>query len=189
MCIPTTASRGAISTRLHCVSRNNIIELFKNIKKNCLNKILKKLYKFLIQCFFTINFRIIGVCVAMSIMIVNETSLSRRIMETLRLIVTSLVYMGFIDGKHWISWIILLTTPLCIWCYPAETQRRTLGVMLGFFCPLTLLSASYEPLFFLTLTVNLLCWLRVAPITSKNSEDTQKITKDLFKAAFFVSFS
>nr|XP_012235455.1 PREDICTED: LOW QUALITY PROTEIN: GPI ethanolamine phosphate transferase 1-like [Linepithema humile] len=131
---------------------------------------------------------IIGVCIAMSVMIVNETSLSRRIMEILRLIVTSLVYTEFIDGKHWISWIILLTTPLCIWCYPAETQRRTLGVMLGFFCPLTLLSASYEPLFFLTLTVNLFCWLRVAPITSKSSGDTQKITKDLFKAAFFMLY-
>lgn len=121
----------------------------------------------------------------MSIMIINETSQSRRIMEILRLIVTSLVYTEFLDGRYWILWIILLTTPLCIWYYPTETKRRMLGIMLGFFCPLTLLSASYEPLFFIILTINLLCWLQA---TSRSSGNTQKITKDLIKAAFFVSF-
>ncbi|XP_070158756.1 GPI ethanolamine phosphate transferase 1 isoform X1 [Polyergus mexicanus] len=128
---------------------------------------------------------IIGILVAMSIMIINETSQSRRIMEILRLIVTSLVYTEFLDGRYWISWIILLTTPLCIWYYPTETKRRMLGVMLGFFCPLTLLSASYEPLFFIILTINLLCWLQV---TSRSSGNTQKITKDLIKAAFFMLY-
>ncbi|KAL6423240.1 hypothetical protein ACFW04_010121 [Cataglyphis niger] len=128
---------------------------------------------------------IIGILVAISIMIINETSQSRRIMEILRLIVTSLVYTEFLDGRYWISWIILLTTPLCIWCYPIETKRRMLGIMLGFFCPLTLLSASYEPLFFIILTINLLCWLQN---TSRSSGNTQKITKDLIKAAFFMLY-
>lgn len=131
------------------------------------------------------SFRLIGICVAMSIVIINETSQSRRIMEILRLIVTSLVYTEFLDGRYWISWIILLTTPLCIWYYPTEIKKRILGIMLGFFCPLTLLSASYEPLFFIILTINLHCWL---PATSRNSGSAQKITRDLIKAAFFVSF-
>jgi len=114
-------------------------------------------------------------------------SQSRKIIEILRLVITSLVYLEFIDGRYWISWIILLTTPLCIWYHPIETQKRTLGIMLGFFCPLTLLSASYEPLFFITLTINLRCWLQVTSTTLKSSGE-QKITGDLIKAAFFVSF-
>ncbi|CAL1679696.1 unnamed protein product [Lasius platythorax] len=128
---------------------------------------------------------LIGICVAMSIVIINETSQSRRIMEILRLIVTSLVYTEFLDGRYWISWIILLTTPLCIWYYPTEIKKRILGIMLGFFCPLTLLSASYEPLFFIILTINLHCWL---PATSRNSGSAQKITRDLIKAAFFMLY-
>ncbi|XP_072767343.1 GPI ethanolamine phosphate transferase 1 [Anoplolepis gracilipes] len=128
---------------------------------------------------------VIGIFIAMSIMIINETSQSRRLMEILRLIVTSLVYIKFLDGRDWISWIILLTTPLCIWYYPTETKKRILGIMLGFFCPLTLLSASYEPLFFITLTINLLCWLET---TSRSSENTRKITRDLIKAAFFMLY-
>ncbi|XP_029154828.1 GPI ethanolamine phosphate transferase 1-like isoform X2 [Nylanderia fulva] len=130
---------------------------------------------------------IIGICVAMSIVIINETSQSRKIMEILRLIITSLVYTQFLDGRYWISWTILLTTPLCICYYPMEPKRRMLGVMLGFFCPLTLLSTSYEPLFLIILTINLHCWLQT---TSKNSRNIQKthITRDLIKAAFFMLY-
>ncbi|XP_020293464.1 GPI ethanolamine phosphate transferase 1 isoform X2 [Pseudomyrmex gracilis] len=131
---------------------------------------------------------ILGICMAMTIMFINESSWGRRVIEIVRLVVTSLVYTEFIDGRYWISWIILLTTPLCIWLYPMSIQKRTLGIMLGFFCPLTLLSASYEPLFFLILTLNLLSWLEVAPSTSKSPEDMRKITRDLFKAAFFMLY-
>jgi hypothetical protein len=118
--------------------------------------------------------------------IINEKSQIRKIMEILRLIITSLVYTGFIDGRYWISWIILLSTPLCICYYPTEIKSRMLGIMSGFFCPLTLLSASYEPLFFLTLTINLFYWLQAVPTISKTSGNI--ITKDLIKAAIFVSF-
>ncbi|KAL0130778.1 hypothetical protein PUN28_002415 [Cardiocondyla obscurior] len=131
---------------------------------------------------------IIGVCIAIAIANVNdEMSRSQKIMETLRLIVTSLVYLEFIDGRYWISWIILLTTPLCIWFYPKETKKRMLGIMFGFICPLTLLSTSYEPLFFMTLTINLICWLEITSTTSKSSGQ-QQITVDLVKAAFFMLY-
>lgn len=126
-------------------------------------------------------------CVAIAVVIINETPQYQKIIEILRLVITSLVYIELIDGRNWISWIILLTTPLCAWFYPLETKKRTLGIMLGFFCPLTLLSASYEPLFFVTLTINLICWLEVTSTTSKNLGE-QKITSNLMKAAFFVSF-
>ncbi|KAL6264062.1 hypothetical protein P5V15_004141 [Pogonomyrmex californicus] len=130
---------------------------------------------------------IIGICVAIAIVIVNtsQSDIFQRIIEILRLIITSLIYLEFIDGRNWISWIILLTTPLSIWFYPIETTKRMLGVMLGFFCPLALLSASYEPLFFVTLTINLICWLQ-AIRSSKNSEEDD--TGDLIKAAFFMLY-
>ncbi|XP_071558894.1 GPI ethanolamine phosphate transferase 1 [Temnothorax nylanderi] len=131
---------------------------------------------------------IIGVCVvAIGIVIINELSRSQKIMEILRLVITSLVYIEIIDGRHWISWIILLTTPLCIWYYPIETKKRMLGIMLGFFCPLTLLSASYESVFFVTLTINLICWLEVTSTTSRSLRE-RKITEDLIKAAFFMLY-
>lgn len=127
-------------------------------------------------------------CIAIAIVIINEMSRCQQIIEILRLIITSLVYMEFIDGRHWISWIILLTTPLNIWFYPIETKKRTLGIMFGLFCPLTLLSASYEPIFFVTLTINLICWLEQLISTTSRSSGEQKITSNLIKAAFFVSF-
>jgi len=173
VCVPIIASRGTISTRLYRVSQDRVI-----IKSstNLLN-------------FFVSNiFRMIGICITMLIVIINEKSKIRKIMEILRLIITSLVYMEFIDGRYWISWIILLSTPLCICCYPTKVKSRMLGIMLGFFCPLTLLSASYEPLFFLTLTINLFCWLQAVPSILKTSGNMMT-AKDLIKAAIFVSFS
>lgn len=122
----------------------------------------------------------------MTIIIINETSQSRKTIEILRLIVTSLVYTEFLDGRYYISWIILLTTPLCIWSYSTKDKKRLLGIMFGFFCPLTLLSASYEPLFFIILTINLLYWLQT--ISKRSGITQQTITKDLIRAAFFVSF-
>lgn len=130
----------------------------------------------------------IGIGVTMLIVLINEKSQTRKIMEILRLIVTSLVYAEIIDGRYWISWIILLTTPLCILCYPTEPKGRVLGIMLGFFCPLALLSASYEPLFFLTLAINLLGWMQTAPTTLKSLDDTLT-TNDLINAALFMLYT
>lgn len=126
----------------------------------------------------------------MLVVILTETSRSRIIMEIARLVVTSLVYAGYIDGRHLVSWLILLTTPLCIWCYPTEAKTRMLGITLGLFCPLALLSASYEPLFLLTLAFHLLSWSRVAPTNVlKRPQGDALTTGDLTEAAFLVSFS
>lgn len=125
----------------------------------------------------------------MLVVIINKTSQNCKIMDIIRLAITSLVYAEFIDGRNWISWIILISTPFCIWYHPIETKKRMLGIMFGLFCPLTLLSASYEPLFFLILTINLLCWLNMVPIKQKRAKDDTLTTEDLIKAACFVSFS
>ncbi|EZA60656.1 hypothetical protein DMN91_007484 [Ooceraea biroi] len=130
-----------------------------------------------------------GICVTMLIVIINEKSRTRKIIEILRLIVTSLVYTELIDGRFWISWIILLTTPLCIWYHPTEVKSRMLGIMLGLFCPLTLLSASYEPLFFLTLTINLLWWLQAVPTILETTSEDALTTKDLTKAALLMLYT
>ncbi|KYM81808.1 GPI ethanolamine phosphate transferase 1 [Atta colombica] len=131
-----------------------IIMLIVHITSNCNNWRLPCYASFAI-----ISAWIIGVCIAIAIVIINEMSQSRRIMEIIRLVITSIIYMEFIDGRYWISWIILLTAPLSIWCHPIENKKRTLGVMLGFFCSFTLLSASYEPIFFMTLTLNLMLYV------------------------------
>ncbi|XP_014480211.1 PREDICTED: GPI ethanolamine phosphate transferase 1 isoform X2 [Dinoponera quadriceps] len=132
----------------------------------------------------------ISICLTISIVVLHETSRSRRIMEILRLVVTGFVYTKFIDGRHLVSWVILLTTPLCIWQYPTEVKARMLGITLGLFCPLALLSASYEPLFLLTLTGNLYCWLTLtSPTALKHSKGSTTITEDLIEAAFFMLYT
>ncbi|XP_032672659.1 GPI ethanolamine phosphate transferase 1 [Odontomachus brunneus] len=132
---------------------------------------------------------IISICLTISTVVLLETSRALKIMEILRLVITGFVYMKFIDGRYWVSWIILLTTPLCIWQYPTDVKTRMLGITLGLFCPFALLSASYEPLFLLTLTGNLYCWLTVAPTTLKRSKGNTLITEDMIKAAFFMLYT
>ncbi|XP_011137878.1 GPI ethanolamine phosphate transferase 1 isoform X1 [Harpegnathos saltator] len=132
---------------------------------------------------------IISICLTISIVVLRETSRSRRIMEILRLVITGFVYTKFIDGRYLVSWIILLTTPLCIWQYPTEVKTRMLGITLGLFCPFALLSASYEPLFLLTLTGNLYCWLTAAPATPKYSKRSTLSTEDMIEAAFFMLYT
>lgn len=151
-------------------------------------KVVEQDRRILMYIFVINNFRVISICLTISIVALREISRSRRIMEILRLIVTGFVYTKFIDGRYLVSWIILLTTPLCIWQYPTEVKTRILGITFGLFCPLALLSASYEPLFLLTLTGNLYCWLTVAP-SLKHSKVNTLTTEDMIEAAFFVSFS
>ena len=107
-------------------------------------------------------------------------------MEIARLLITVMVLIGWIDGRNSISWIILLTTPLCIWLYPENPKIRIVGVVYGFLCPFALLSASYEPLFYLILAAHLLAW--PTPTGSSKQQDTSLTSNDILKAAFFVSF-
>ncbi|XP_076234121.1 GPI ethanolamine phosphate transferase 1 [Calliopsis andreniformis] len=79
----------------------------------------------------------------------------RKAMEIFRLVVTAFVYLELIDGRNWTSWMILLTTPLCICTYSTQLRERMKGVLFGLFCPFALLSSSYEPFFFIILALHL----------------------------------
>lgn len=114
----------------------------------------------------------------------------RKVIEILRLVLTGLTLLEFIDGRNWISWAILLTTPLHICTYPTQLKERMQGVVLGLFCPLVLLSASYEPFFFIILAVHLSCWPRSNAFPIQRYRDTKRLLtmEELLTAAIFVSF-
>lgn len=111
-----------------------------------------------------------------------------KMIEVCRLVTAGFVYVGVIDGRRWMSWLILISTPLCICNYPAKTKERILAIASGFFCPLTLLSAYYEPLFFLTLTAHLLSWPNTRTSIPGLQSRSTLTTEELLNAAFFVSF-
>lgn len=112
-------------------------------------------------------------------------------MELARLAATTMVVAGLVDGRNYVSWIILITTPLFICLHPTRAFDRILGIVYGLLCPYALLSASYEPLFYLVLAAHLLSW-PVADSTMESTKyrDKKSITsKDVTRAAFYVSFA
>ena len=114
----------------------------------------------------------------------------KKAIEIFRLITTGLIYVEFIDGRSWISWTILLTTPLYIFTYSTQLRKRLQGIMLGLFCPLVLLSASYEPFFFIILALHLSCWSEsnASSIQDYQSNKNPLTIEELLKAVIFVSF-
>ncbi|XP_066598156.1 GPI ethanolamine phosphate transferase 1 [Prorops nasuta] len=88
----------------------------------------------------------------------SEVSFFWKIIEVSRLIITAIIYLGLIDGRQGMSWFILLSSLFSIWTYPLEINKRLKGVALSLFCPFVLLSSSYEPLFFIILSIHLLYW-------------------------------
>lgn len=71
-----------------------------------------------------------------------------------------------------------------------QLKERMQGIMLGLFCPLVLLSASYEPFFFIILALHLSCWsqFNVSSIQVYQSTKNPLTMEELLKAAIFVSF-
>ncbi|KAI4483722.1 hypothetical protein M0804_007982 [Polistes exclamans] len=130
----------------------------------------------------------IGICIMICKVFFMKHQLKYKAIEIVRLIITGLIYLKLIDGRYWISWIILVSAPLFIWTYTVNVKNRIEGITIGLFCPLSLLSASYEPLFFLILATHLLHWPLF--IQDKFDEMTDNVlsTRDFIKAAFFVSF-
>lgn len=114
----------------------------------------------------------------------------RKAVEIFRLIVTGLIYLECIDGRSWISWTILSMTPLHIFTYPMQLKKRMQGIVLGLFCPLVLLSASYEPFFFIILALHLSCWSQFNVSSIQVYQNTKNLLtiEELLKAAIFVSF-
>lgn len=128
-------------------------------------------------------------CIVTIIIILKIQSKYRKAIEIFRLTITGLIYLEFIDGRNWISWTILLTTPLYICIYPIQSKERMQGIMLGFFCPFILLSTSYEPCFFIILALHLSCWLQSNSFIQYHQNTKNALTmEELLKAAIFVSY-
>ncbi|KAK2576053.1 hypothetical protein KPH14_007394 [Odynerus spinipes] len=129
-----------------------------------------------------------GICIMICRVTLKHQLKYKKAIEIIRLIITGLIYLKLIDGRHWVSWIILATVPLCTWTYTANAMDRIEGIIIGLFCPLSLLSASYEPLFFLTLAVHLLHWPPFIEDFDKTTKNILSAT-DFAKAAFFMLYT
>ncbi|PBC33927.1 GPI ethanolamine phosphate transferase [Apis cerana cerana] len=100
------------------------------------------------------------------------------------------IYIVILNGRNWISWTILLTTPLYICIYPIQSKERMQGIMLGFFCPFILLSTSYEPCFFIILALHLSCWLQSNSFIQYHQNTKNALTmEELLKAAIFMLYT
>ncbi|KOC64725.1 GPI ethanolamine phosphate transferase 1 [Habropoda laboriosa] len=134
---------------------------------------------------------LLSVCAVTAIVILKMQSKYRKIVEIFRLIITGLTYLEFIDGRNWISWVILLTTPLFIFTYPTQLKKRMQGIILGLFCPLVLLSASYEPFFFIILALHLSCWPQWNMLFTQRYQNTKNLLtmEELLKAAIFMLYT
>ncbi|CAK9808629.1 GPI ethanolamine phosphate transferase 1 [Anthophora plagiata] len=134
---------------------------------------------------------LLSVCVVLATVTLKIQSKNRKIAETFRLIITGLTYLEFVDGRSWISWLILLTTPLYIFTYPTQLKKRMQGIVLGLFCPLVLLSASYEPFFFIFLALHLSCWPQWNMISIQRHKNTKNLLtiEELLIAAILMLYT
>ncbi|KAK9294452.1 hypothetical protein QLX08_010915 [Tetragonisca angustula] len=134
---------------------------------------------------------ILSICVVSVMVALKMQSKYKKAIEIFRLITTGLIYVEFIDGRSWISWTILLTTPLYIFTYSTQLRKRLQGIMLGLFCPLVLLSASYEPFFFIILALHLSCWSEsnASSIQDYQSNKNPLTIEELLKAVIFMLYT
>ncbi|CAG5106878.1 Similar to PIGN: GPI ethanolamine phosphate transferase 1 (Homo sapiens) [Cotesia congregata] len=103
---------------------------------------------------------LISVAVAAVALVIHNLPSHILIIELLRLALTTLILTGDIDGRTGLSWIILASSPISIFLHPADdVKKRLTGVTYGLFCPLVLLSASYEPQVYLLLAIHLMTLL------------------------------
>ncbi|XP_048507582.1 GPI ethanolamine phosphate transferase 1-like isoform X2 [Athalia rosae] len=114
-----------------------------------------------------------------------------KIVELVRFGTAALVCLNFVDGRTFISWLILVSTPLCVFAHPVGPKQRIFGVGLAFLPTLALLSVSYEPLFLVALTAHLLSWPLPTATDSNGPVRAGKKTlcvEDYPKAAFFMLY-
>ncbi|XP_051170551.1 GPI ethanolamine phosphate transferase 1 isoform X2 [Leptopilina boulardi] len=119
----------------------------------------------------------------------RKTSGKIKCLEIMRLLLTGLVYIEFLDGRSWISWLILFSTPICIWIYPPEFNEMIMGVTVHLSCPLVLLSTSYEPLFFLVLAFHFRCWPVEWEQTDLKDNTTHIAMQDLVNAVSLMLYT
>ncbi|XP_015440246.1 PREDICTED: GPI ethanolamine phosphate transferase 1 [Dufourea novaeangliae] len=134
---------------------------------------------------------LLSICIMIAIVAVKIPSKYKKAIEISRLIITGLTYFEVIDGRRWISWALLFTTPLHICTYSTKLEKRMDGVILGLFCPLALLSASYEPFFFVFLAIHLSYWPRTNTYFSQSHQSTKKslTREELLKASIFMLYT
>ncbi|KAG8036844.1 hypothetical protein G9C98_004166 [Cotesia typhae] len=136
---------------------------------------------------------LINVAVAAVALIIHNLPSHILIIELLRLALTTLILTGDIDGRTGLSWIILASSPISIFLHPADdVKKRLTGVTYGLFCPLVLLSASYEPQVYLLLAIHLMTLL-----DNDNNDEELKSTghcrrslspSDTVTAAYFMLY-
>lgn len=139
-------------------------------------------------------YRLLALVVGGATMIVNNNrgiNNYLKIVEGIRLTMAALICLGVLDGRTFLSWLVLASTPLCVCAYPGGPKERIFGVALAFLPTVALLSVSYEPLFLITLTGHLLSWPlpqgKKLKVEAREKKTTLSI-EDFAKAGFFVSF-
>lgn len=132
------------------------------------------------------------ISLALAIFILWKQSRHLVIMELTKIFITCFIVTENIDGRNGLSWIILITSPICIFLYSTENiETRLKAVTVGLLCPLALLSASYEPQVYLLLGVHLISLVNAM---KNNEHETLKHNEELLTpenlmtAAYFVSF-
>ncbi|KAJ8672992.1 hypothetical protein QAD02_004253 [Eretmocerus hayati] len=112
-----------------------------------------------------------------------------KIIGIVRLSVTSLLCLNMIDGKSGISWLLLFTSPLDIWMYPKDGSQRIFGVTVALLSPLALLSASYEPIFFLIMAAHLQNWPTYDYTRKSKNAPTIMSLRHFSTAAFLMQYT
>ncbi|XP_058790888.1 GPI ethanolamine phosphate transferase 1-like isoform X2 [Phymastichus coffea] len=125
------------------------------------------------------------------IAIINKKSIYRYIkaIEISRLVLTSLLCLNIIDGRSFFSWFLMFSTPFVIWLHPKDWEQRIFGVTIALMSPLALLSASYEPLFFLIFASHLQYWpIYEYSFKSKGGPQILRL-RDVSTAAFLMLYT
>lgn len=103
--------------------------------------------------------------------------------------------------NRFLSWLILFTSPFLTLFVRQHLWIRLCILAVAFFCPLTLMSVSYEPIFYVCLCALLYVWLRIEGTIEHGNDPTPKaylnhllVSKrplsvdDVRRAYFFVFF-
>lgn len=132
------------------------------------------------------------VLILLAATVLNKTKgIFHKARDTVWAILAGAICLGLVDGRQFFSWAILIGTPILIWISPIDPNKRIRSIIFSLHCLLCLLSASYEPFFFIILSAHLLSW-HVPPTSempkNKTRQDEAMSLKDMVDAAFLVSF-
>ncbi|CAL7949608.1 unnamed protein product [Xylocopa violacea] len=185
--------RCALSIGMLCTIFTQKIALKNSLNLFCWTALFLAVFPLLpvVEPYPRVYIVLLSVCIVTIAVALKMQSKYRKAVEIFRLVVTGLIYLEFIDGRNWVSWIILLITPLYILIYSAQLRKRMQGIVLSLFCPLVLLSASYEPFFFIILALHLSCWQQFNAFSVQSDQNTiNPLTmEELLKAAILMLYT